>query len=442
MMSLISQMLSTNKNIDVAMPLSSKTTSDLERVSLYDLETRYKDDPIIYNSVNVRTQTIMAPGYHLLGDKNDIRVIEEFFRNVGSVGGGLPWNEILTRIFQHQFIYGRSWTELIPNVEKTELVDIDIIDPKKMDYLRDSYGNIVLDEYSNPIGYVEKVGGGGEIDSKILPPAPYRLESGQIFLPPDRAVQFIYNTMGDGFEGIGLVEPVYKASVRRDDAESAWANSPIFPMLVSKIGNESHEPTKQHLMSALDELSASKKRSVFTYPYWVELEMLQAKQPEKVIDQFKHYEDAEIAGLGLAKAFAKWEGGETNRDTLARQEFMLKISLKNTAFKTCERIMRQIFGKMLEFGQIKSIPVMVWNEIALQELDSKADRIVQYLGSGGLTPDSDLEKYIRTVERLPPKMESKETEKEVEVTPKEKIKKDIDKEKKDKEIEDKEEADD
>ena len=429
MMSLISQMLSTDKNNDVAMPLSSKTTPDLERVSLDDLEKRYKDDPIVYNSINVRTQTIMAPGYHLVGDKNDIAVVEDFFKNIGSVGGGLPWTEILTRIYQHQFIYGRAWIELIPNVEKTELVDIDIIDPKKMDYLRDSSGNIVLDEFSNPIGYVENIGWEGSSNAKIMPPAPYRLESGQIFLPPDRAVQFIYNTMGDGFEGIGLVEPIYRASIRRNDAESAWANSPIFPMLVSKIGNESHEPTKQHLISALDELSASKKRSVFTYPYWVDINMLQAKQPEKVIDQFKHYEDAEIAGLGLARAFAKWEGGETNRDTLARQEFMLKISLKNTAFKTCEKIVRNIFGKMYEYGQIKSIPIMVWNEIALQELDSKAERLVKYLSSGAITPDSDLEDYIRKVERLPDKLKTKEVKEEKPIP---------DKEEKDDEIKEKE----
>ena len=263
MMSLISQMLSTNTKVDVAEPLSSKSTSNLPRIGLGDIEIRYKDDPIIYNSINVRTQVIMAPGYHLLGDKDDVNTVTAFFDNVGKVGGGLEWNEVLTRIFMHQFIYGRSWTELIPNVEKTELVDLDIIDPKKMDYLRDASNNIALDEYSNPIGFVENVGWDGSVSSKLLPPSPYTLDSGQIYLPPERVVQYIYNTMGDGFEGIGLIEPVYKASVRRDDAESAWANSPIFPMLVSKIGNESHEPTKQHLQSALDELSTAKKRSVF-----------------------------------------------------------------------------------------------------------------------------------------------------------------------------------
>ena len=420
-MSLMSQMLSTNTNIDVAEPLSSKTTPELARVSLFDLEKRYKDDPIIYNSVNVRTQTVMAPGYHLLGNKDDVATVIEFFNNVGKTGGNLEWNEILTRIFQHQFIYGRAWTELIPNVENTELVDIDIIDPKKMDYLRTSDNKIALDQFSNPVGYVENLGWGVEMQSRFYPPEPYSLQAEQIFFPPDRVVQYLYNTMGDGFEGIGLIEPIYKASTRRDDAESAWANSPIFPMLVSKIGNESHEPTKQHLQSALDELSVSKKRSVFSYPYWVELNMLQAKQPEKIIDQFKHYEDAEIAGLGLAKAFAKWEGGETNRDTLARQEFMLKISLKNTAYKTCKMIEKRVFGAMVKYGQIKTAPLMVWNEIALQELDSKADRIVKYLSAGALTPDTDLEDYIRKVERLPDKKITVTKDKEVVATDDKKV---------------------
>jgi hypothetical protein len=387
---------------DAARPVSSKSTPDLPRVKPEELEKRYKDDPIVYNSINVTVQTIMSPGYRIVGKEDDVSAVYGFFDAIGSKGGDLEWEQLLTRIFQHQCIYGNAWSELIPNKERKKLVDLDLIDPKKMDYLRDQLRNIALDTYGNPVGYVETLPLTMTVESKLKPPEPYILYTNQIYIPPKRIVHYKFNTVGDGFDGIGLIEPIYRASVRREDAENAWSNSPLFPMLYAKVGDDQHEPTEQHIVSAMDELSKSSKRYIFSYPYWVDVGMLQATSPEKIVDQFKHFEDEVISGMGVPKAFAKWEGGETNRDTLSRQEYMFKLSLKNIIEKTCRTIEKNVFGTMREYGQIKTIPRFEWNEISLQELDSKANRIVEYIGSGALTPDAELERYIRRMEKLPP----------------------------------------
>lgn len=386
----------------ISYPLSSKSTPEIERVAPAELENRYKDDPIIYNSINVRVQTIMSPGYRLIGEEEDVAYAYNFLNSVGRVGSENDWSHILSTIFSHQQIYGRAWVELIPNEENTKLVDLDIIDPKKMDYLRDSLGHIALDDYGNPIGYIEQMPFDIRVESKLQPPEPYRLMTNQIFLPPERIVHYKMNTVGDGFEGIGLVEPIYRASVRRNDAETAWSNSPLFPIMYAKVGDDQHDPTDEHLKSSLDELTLTKKRYAFTYPYWIDVGMLQAQSPEKIVDQFAHYENEEVSGLGLPKAFSKWEGGETNRDTLARQEYMFKLTLKNEIDKTCRMTEKRIFGTLRDYGQINTIPRFEWNELALQELDSKAERIVKYIDAKAITPDERLEKYIRTMEKLPP----------------------------------------
>ena len=51
---------------------------------------------------------------------------------------------------------------------------------------------------------------------------------------------------------------------------------------------------------------------------------------------------------------------------------------------------------------LPDVPRFEWGEIALEELDGKANRLVNYTKAGLINPDSSLEKYIRAREGLPP----------------------------------------
>ena len=105
----------------------------------------------------------------------------------------------------------------------------------------------------------------------------------------------------------------------------------------------------------------------------------------------------------MPSAFVTGKGEETNRATLNRQEYLAKISLKHIIRNTCRVIEREIFKPFCEQRDLKSVPKIKWHEIVLEELDSKAERLLKYAKGGYIVPDRHIEEAIRREENLPPK---------------------------------------
>ena len=387
-----------------AVMMTSKTTPEIKRVIKPELEQTYLNNPVIFNIVNKTTEVIMSAGWKLIGDKDTVEYFTEWLDSIGNSGGELEWESLLERNFQHCFIFGDAWNELIYNKGKTQLLDLDTIDPKKMDYAKNSSMKIALDKNSNPLGYVEKLPFDTVVVNKIKPPEEVSLGTNEVFLPPDRIAHYKLYTVGDGFYGIGLIEPVYNTSFRKMKMEQALSNSwwrTGFPLLKGTVGDINHEPTEEHLTKMALKLADMDYRSSITLPNYANVEILEAKKPEKLKEQLNYFIDQEVAGSGMPKAFATGSGEATNRATLGRQEYLLKMSLKNVVKRVTSVIEKKVFARKAELEGLDSYPKIRWGEIALEELDSKAARIVKYAQVGLIKPDAAIERFIRKVEDLP-----------------------------------------
>jgi hypothetical protein len=387
-----------------AVMMTSKTTPEIKRVIKPELEQTYLSNPVIFNIVNKTTEVIMSAGWKLIGDKDTVEYFSQWLESIGNSGGELEWESLLERNFQHCFIFGDAWNELIYNKGKTQLLDLDTIDPKKMDYAKNGSMKIALDKNSNPLGYVEKLPFDVTVTTKIKPPEGVSLNMNEIFLPPDRIAHYKLYTVGDGFYGIGLIEPVYNTSFRKMKMEQALSNSwwrTGFPLLKGTVGDINHEPTEEHLTKMALKLADMDYRSSITLPNYANVEILEAKKPEKLKEQLNYFIDQEVAGSGMPKAFATGSGEATNRATLGRQEYLLKMSLKNVVKRVTSVIEKKIFARKAELEGLDSYPRIRWGEIALEELDSKAARIVKYAQVGLIKPDAAIERFIRKVEDLP-----------------------------------------
>lgn len=394
------------KTPEEGVPLGRKSTPEIVRVEKSKLEQMYISNPVIFNSINKIVQIMMAAGYSITGDDKAVAVIEDFLDSIGETGGEYDWKTLLETILKHCCVYGNAWIEKIYNKSGTEIVDLDFIDPKKMDYARDANQKIVLDKYNRPVGYVQTLPFDVEAENKIKPPEGVSLPSNSIFIPPERIIHFQLYTIGDGFDGIGLIEPIYKTALRKLNMEEALANSwwlTGFPLKKGKVGDINHEPTEEQLVNMAESIKNLDYKSSIVVPYYADVEILEAKRPEKLKEQLNYFIDQEITGLGLPKAFATGLGEETNRATLARQEYLLKLSLKDITGRVSKAITTKLFKPYSEMQKLKTYPVMKWGEIAIEELDSKAKRLIEYATAGIITPDKDLEEYIRKVEDLPQK---------------------------------------
>jgi len=397
-------------------PLAIKATPEDKRVVPELLEKIYSTDALVYTALNKTMQVIMAADYTLEGDSDSVQFFEKFLEKIGFRGGEDDWYSILKRIFLYQMIYGYCPLELIYNEDGNMIVDLDIIDPKKFSYAKAGGWQLALDKYGNPIGYVERLpplvyGMLRTEVNKIPPPPGVTLFANEIFLPAERVANIKMHVVGDGFFGEGLIEPIYEICMQERAARDGFANASHragHPMLWAQVGDDLHPATEEKLKNTVDELKEVNSKTAFATEHFTKLQILESKAPEKMRSFLDYYTDMKLVGLGLPKAFVMGSGEATNRATLARQEYMAKLTMKDMIRSTCYAIESKIFKRIADMhntaypnGNKIKIVRFKWGEVAFEELESRATRIQKYLQSGGLRYTPELENYIQRSEGLP-----------------------------------------
>jgi len=379
---------------------------EVPRVSPWDLETCYICDPIIFNAINKNVQTIMAAGWKIVcDDQKVLDYFEEFIDNIGKVGGDITWNELLEVTFQNLMIYGRNYYETVLNQYESEVLDIVSLDPKLIDYARDSMRRICVDQYGKPIGYCQNLPYGVDTTGKG-DPVPEKsgvvLINRQIFIAPERIAYFKLYTYGNRFDGLGLIEPAYKSIVRKQNIEEAQANSiyarGTYP-IVDYVGNENHFPTPNMIKSASDNLAQMAHNRYFAVPYWHKIEPIEVKQSEVVDNTMKWLRESASASLGMPMAFATGTGEATNRATLGTLQKFMEFSLKDMVGRVCAQMKQHVFKRICAYQNFKVVPDLIWGDIGAESVDDKATRLQNYVKVGVLNPKV-VELYALESEKL------------------------------------------
>ena len=390
---------------------SKKTTPLNDRVALDELELNYHTNTIVFNGINKVVQTIMSSQIELTAhDPKVFAYFTNFINRLGAYGAKITWKELLESIFRHQVIYGRTWVENIYNKRGNSIVDWDIIDPKKMDYAKDNNGKIVLDNNGNPIGYFEIL---PFMDSELterentkkLPPRVVRPSTGKsIFFYPNQIAMIKLYTVGDGFYGIGLIEPIYKTSIRKMNIEEGLANAIYrhgFPIMWAKLGDMNHEPTPQQIQTMLTKLKDINFKQEIATPYFYDLQMMESKQTDKIKDNLEYFQDSEVSGLGVPETIATGNSDASSYASLSLQLEMFKLGLRDIVNKTFSAIEKYMFLPICQLEGFKEVPKLKWMapEMA-EEKELKIKRILEYIKLGILQPNNKAIDYIKKIEGL------------------------------------------
>jgi len=387
-------------------PTSQKTTPTVVRILQQELELTYMHNPTIFNGINKIVQTVMSAKHELsCVDPKVLEYFNAFIENLGNSGSEISWEEMLTQIYKFQCIYGKAFIENIWNKKGNRIVDWDIIDPKKMDYVKDSQQRIALDKFGRPLGYVEILPWGYNAPEQIIPPEIAQLITlppNSIFLYPKKVAQVKLFTVGDGFYPIGLIEPIYRTSLRKMNIEEALANAIWrhgFPIIAAAVGDANHEPTPAQVHSILEKLRDVSYKQEISYPYYYDLKFLESKKAEKLKEHLDYFREQEIAGLGIPKPFATGGGEATNRATLGNQSGMFQLTLRDLIERTAESIRKYMFKPICELEGFKAIPKLTWDVVGTDELDKKAKRLVAYMKAGVITPE-EVRAFVKSIEKL------------------------------------------
>lgn len=381
---------------------SSVSIEDADEPTQFEeFDNAYRKDSQVFQSINAKVQTIMAPGHVLRTDpKQDpeekvLKYFQNFVDSVGNIGEGSTWLEVLESLFYSQMKYGRNQLELMYNKRHSEILDLLILDSKKIDFARDSSNNILLDKFNNVIGYTKQfpqqatVHGQGD-DA----PEDIRLRSKMIFMDPKRIAYFwLY---GDKLDPVGLIEPGYKSVVYKQNVQEAQANSiyqrGLFP-IIDYVGSPERFPTPKMIANATNKLKDMQHNRYFAFPYWHNIKALEVKQTDVVDSTIKSFKEEISASIGIPLVLSTGSGEATNKSTLKIQTQFLEYSLNDIVKRTLSSMRKNVFRRISELKKFRDndgkliIPFIVWGEIGVGSKDDKADRLVKLLKQGGITPE-------------------------------------------------------
>jgi len=385
-------------------PTTQKVSPDEPRMDYKELENAYIFDPIIFNMINKTTQTIMSAGHEIYAkDEKSLKRIQEFVDNIGNVGGDMTWEEYLESCFKNMGIFGWQWSELVQNEDMSKIYDLVVIDPKRMDYVKNSSGKIALNDFGKPLGYTHKLPWSFSSKSKgDKLPENTILGDNEIFIKPERIALFKLYTVGDGFYPIGLIEPGYKSTLRKMNIEEAQSNSiyarGTYP-IIDYVGNIDHQPSPDMIQNATEKLKNLAHHRYFAFPYWHKIEPIEVKQSEVVDKTLEHLRQNQIAPSGMPMAFATGAGEQTNRATLTNQQALWEFTLNYFVSRVISSIRKYVFKPICEKEGLKEVPTIKWGNISAEEINDKAKRLYMYTKYGILKPE-EVNAFVKKSEQI------------------------------------------
>ena len=392
-----------SKSVPSGYPLSIKMTPQDAPMDFSELEKVYKADPIVFNSINKAVQMIMSAGYEIQADSETTKeYFVNFLNEIGNIGESLTFDEILESVFKYQMIYGNAYIELVFNKNKDRIVDLALFDPKRLDYAKDSQNKILLDEFGRPVGYAFKVENATP-NMGDKPPEKYKnqisLDYNQIFVSRDRVCHFKLYTVGDRFYGIGLIEPAYISILRKMKIEEAQTNSiysrGTYPV-IAYVGDEHHEATPQDIDAVLKNLVNLQHNRYMAFQHWVKVQPLEVKQSDIVETTLEYLRLNEAASLGMPLAFATGSGENTNKATLYTQSRFLEFTLNDIVKRTLSTLRKYMFKRISFYNKVRGNAWIKWGDIGAEEINDKAQRLINYIKTGVLKPEEIKDFAIRS----------------------------------------------
>ena len=383
-----------SKSKEIGVPrTASSTIQDAtltsSRVPRLDLERLYREDAQTFKLINTYKQLLLQAGYRIVADnKTNQKQYDEFFDNIGKIGMHYKLKQLLDRIIQDCVLYGQAYIERVYDITGTKIVDLKPIDAKLMDYVRDMKYVIMTDIEQNPLGYVMNVGYYSDAVSDKWPSMSRQLPS-YIFLRPERIACFILSPYGNGFEGMGLVEPAYKQITRKMRIEESASNA-IYNasdnLKYAIVGDAQRSASTQLMNSTLDTLRnwTTNRRAVFPYP--TQVGSMPVEQSPQVQEMLKYLRQDEATAGGMSLSMAVGTGESNNKSTMNTERRDFNTKLNAVAYDIATQFTTKILDVLKEVNGYGSHSALIWNNVSVDDRSDMVALLKTLYDMGSISP--------------------------------------------------------
>jgi len=371
--------------------------SSVKRVAFSKLEKIYASDPVIFNGCNTLSYLVNR-GWSVQGPDDAVE------KELAAWLKGLKIDEAIRQIALQLCVYGNSWIENVMNKNRNRVVDIVILDPKTMDYIRetsqyspDGSNRIKVDSSGKPVGYVQRLSGA----------LAFRSGEKDVFFTLDEVTHLTMRKLADGFVGIGVIEPCYDESVIKVNVEEALGQAIYhigFPVYKLRIGDKDAMPdVSDEIIDYYEkELADASSKMDFIIPWFADLTILSAPEIRDMRTNLDYYIDSQIASIGVAKPFVLGSAEGANRATL---EFLTEIGDRNVQSlqKAIESGINEIIGRWAAAKGIakESYPMFKFNALSRWDTKAHLDMIYRGVEIGLIAVTPEMRRHVAGVLNIP-----------------------------------------
>ena len=374
---------------------SGKTKSEVgktnvKRIKKDRLELLYAKDSSIFQGVNLIANQTTAPGIIFEEGSQEAR---DFIREWSHDKRLLS---VLNRATRHILVFGSAYVELVFNKTKDGIVSLVAIDPKSMEVIKDmGTGKPEFTDNGELVGWVQETVYGQKIKFT-------EEEDGDLH---PRIVQFNLYQLTEGSRGLGIVEPLAKASnvkLQLEDAAGEAAFRLGMPLLHAQMGDEAHYPTDNDLHKMSETLKNINNENVVVTPYTVDIDLLQPKELRALSNVLDYFRMLVSGGLGVPSLILYGKGEDVNKataTTLIEQFYRNVLTYQERVAEQAQEIIRRVCK--LEGYSEEEIPYLRFKDPKVESLDTFVDNVSELVEKSVITPDRELENYVRERQGLP-----------------------------------------
>lgn len=368
------------------------------------LEKFYYMEPLLFSGINFFVHQVVGPGFEIQAKSEKERVLCQSFADK------IDLQSLLEKVQLDLGIFGNSFTEKLKDANGG-LAGAVGIDTKSMQFMKNLENKLLLNDLGQPIGYIQEhpLESDKESYDEILTRSGVDPKKGNyvggIPFGKEEIVHFRLYSLSDTIMGVGLVEPLFDTVLLKMEAEEALGKGLKRvgqPLLVATLGlPEIHEPKPKEIKGFSDSVMANVgEMKDITLPYYYKLGKLEVNigQLKEYLDHFSYLI---ASGLGIPHSIllAGERIGSKVADIQADNVVRIIKSYQKNLARTVER---EIFKPLIKEAGLKEVPKLVFKTVSPALLRARMERIADASRAGLITPDKNLEEFIRKEEDLPP----------------------------------------
>ena len=314
------------------------------KAKLREFMKLYENDSITFALVNFLTHRIV-PSFSFVGDDKAVEKLNDWAKRT-------YFKRVLEDMTMDMILCGGAWVEAVWS--SIEIDKFKIINPDKMDFIRDNSDNTIYDENGEPLGYIQDFNGIFRYWYKD------KITNGStnIFVAPagiDLRKKLRYyklKSYGDSELGISLIQPNYRAAIIRTNIEDMVGEAAFRGGgLVAYIDGELPPDVRKNLRIDLQNI---KSKNIFLLSKKIQLDNVpipELNEREMLIYLFA---DIQCGGMGVPLEMilqgVKMSGRQSG---ITDKTSDLEIRVMSYQERLAEQINEYIIQPLLDHWKIK-----------------------------------------------------------------------------------------